>query len=153
MDLVWRCTCGEEFSKADMRRLSHVAEGRKRGEEHKIIGLVDKETGEVKATNLKQAVQLGFVPRSTKKRKGEKQIPDEAKTTTIPAKFISRSIDLDARLLILYDIAIAKFGPLGYDATEGEFIWDCITKYFAEHAEDFGLEEVLVGMLQEGVKV
>lgn len=75
--LEWRClTCGktgEPTSGAGMSLLTHECSGTRE------IRLVDKETGDIKANNVKEAISLGLVKKEKKASKegegeGEKDI-------------------------------------------------------------------------------
>jgi len=56
----------------------------------------------------------------------------QSPTATIKGRFITKEIDLPGEILVLYWLAKAAFPA--YDATEGQWISDCIEQFYAEHA-------------------
>ena len=65
----------------------------------------------------------------------------QSPTATIKGRFITKEIDLPGEILVFYWLAKAAFPA--YDATEGQWIADCIEQFYAEHAEELGLDKLL----------
>lgn len=74
------------------------------------------------------------------------QTGTEKGESKLKVTFVSRTIELPAKLLILYDIARQRFP--GQEFTESEWIEEVITRFYAEHAEDLGLGEMVNEMLE-----
>jgi len=119
-----------------------------------MVGLVDKETGEVKTKSVSWATHIGLIPHSKRWHKkhppppetppGDTKPPDDTSletaedrvATTVRGRFVTKEILLDGRLLVLYDLVRNTIPE--YQADEAKWIWDCVTGYYSEHPE-FGL--------------
>ncbi|MFH1485536.1 MAG: hypothetical protein ABIH46_05650 [Chloroflexota bacterium] len=168
MPLQWECTCGAVFGSREAQKLTrHVSEGRKLDEEHGFVGLVDSETREVKAKTMPLAVKQGIIPRSKRRlKKGNGQAPpdgetppddgskspdaDEKVATSIRGRFVTQEILLDGRLLLFYDLACQRYPE--YDASVGEWIWDCISQLYTEHSHELGLGRLFEDTIQPEVE-
>lgn len=64
----------------------------------------------------------------------------EKQEAQLKGRFISKTIDLPGELLVFYWLAKAAFPE--YDATEGQWITDCINQFYAEHSEELGLNKL-----------
>jgi len=179
----WECRCGERFGKYGFEFTGHIKDGKGRGEDHGIRGLVDDETGEVLAVSLPQAVKRGLVPSSSEKPRqssqrrnlgrvlngetsadisseepseednGDHKAQSKGKrraATTVRGKFYTQEVMLDGRLLLLYDLARQRFPE--YDASVGEWIWDCIMHFYTEHADELGLGKLFEDSLKVEVE-
>jgi len=170
MALAWRCSCGAEFTPQQNQLLTrHVKQGREAGEEHAGLGLVDTETGEVKAKVLRTATKLGLVAHSkawlgnhpeeaarlARQDGGEQQVgasPDgraEEPPVAPPAirgRFVTQEVLLDGRLLVLYDLV--RVTSPEYDGSLGEWIFDCIMQLYVEHSDEVGLDRLFENTLK-----
>ena len=57
-----------------------------------------------------------------------------------------RVVQLSERLFILYDLAKIVFPE--YEATEGEWIFECIMQFYEEHSEELELSRLFPGLAQ-----
>lgn len=62
------------------------------------------------------------------------------KEDQIKGRVITKIIDLPGEILVFYWLAKAAFPE--YDATEGEWITDCVRQFYAEHSEELGLSKL-----------
>ena len=69
---------------------------------------------------------------------------------SLRGRFITEEALLDGRLLIFYDLARERFPE--YDASVGEWIWDCIMHFYAEHADELGLGKLFEDTLKVEVE-
>ena len=80
MSAHWECRCGEGFPKYGFELTRHIKEGKRRGEDHGLRGLVDDETGEVLAETLPRPyIGASCLPRCQAAR----QIPWRAKPRVV----------------------------------------------------------------------
>lgn len=153
MDLVWRCECGEEWPESGDWKGASAAGNHARHIGHKIIGLVDRETGEliVKGWSIRNAQLKGIGQRKPKPSTsanesagGEQPKEDRKKSPSAAYGTIKPLVvDLSPELLVLYKIAQARFPEQYGDATLSEWISDCIGGYYADHAKTFMLNKFL----------
>jgi len=61
---------------------------------------------------------------------------ENKETYQLKGRFVTKEIDLPGDLLVLYWLAKEAFPE--YDASEGQWIEDCITQFYAEHSEELG---------------
>ena len=90
----WECRCGERFGKYGFEFTGHIKDGKGRGEDHGIRGLVDDETGEVLAVSLPQAVKRGLVPSSSKKPRQSSQRRNPLRRITATTRPRARGRDV-----------------------------------------------------------
>lgn len=75
-----------------------------------------------------------------------RQPKTEAKTAgpkeeqQVKGRFITKVVDISGDILVLYWLAKAAFPD--YEATEREWIADCIRQSYAEHSEELGLNKL-----------
>lgn len=143
----WECKCGERFEQYP-GYMEHKRDAE--GEGHGLRGLIDDDSSEVLATNLRQAVRLGLVSRSAKRQgkastDGEEGASGDGREaavsgTTIRGRFVTREVLLDGRLLLLYDLICQRFPE--YNADPGTWIFHCITQLYVEHADELALGQL-----------
>jgi len=148
---IWRCVCGKECNKFGWEWTQHIAEGKKRGEDHKWQ-LIDKRTGEVVADSPTAARVFlkkgGSASPSNARGKVDKTKADDNRPpfkpyTAIVEKFVQYTGELDGRLLLLYEMTLPLYQARGYEPTVEEWIEDVITQFYREHAEDFKFDQVM----------
>lgn len=155
---AWRCMCGQEWVETGDRSgfgraTHHIMEAAKQGEkgEHKIIGLVDLDTGEllVKGQRIQDAIAGGYVEPKLHVPGGNK-----AKGATVGSptrgRVFMQDVNLDPSLWILFDLARLKW-PEEYDDTPQSFadwIAETIFTFYAEHAEELGFDVLLAKSME-----
>jgi len=174
--LAWKCTCGAKFAPPDALRLtSHVKHGRDAGETHQGIGLVDTKTGEVLAKAVKTATAVGLIPYSEKwwgkhpeylrsspvvpppagSKNGDEppgdaptagKPPAEQTVAAIRGRFFTREVELDGRLLVLYDIMRQCFPD--YQVTIGEWMFQTILQYYFEHSDELRFGQLFADVVK-----
>ena len=72
------------------------------------------------------------------KRDGSAAALKETAGGALRVQFVQRTIQVDARVLLFFNLARQRFP--NYSATEGEWLLDVVSRYCVEHAEDFGLD-------------
>jgi len=99
MEVEWRCsTCGEVAEPTDSAYMTFIRHAPK-GEKHEI-GLVDKETGGVVATNLKEARSKGYIPK--KEAEAEKEEVTELEVSRSGETYFPVKIWLPSSIFSLY---------------------------------------------------
>lgn len=154
MNLVWRCECGEDFPEPGDRSGFGRAFRHMLDTKHKIMGLVDADTGDllVKGLSLRNAQKAGYVRRKAEdeKTQAEQGIPvveqSKSKPKGIPGAYLTVKplvAEVSPELLPLYNLAKEIF-PADYgDATLSEWVNDVIAGYYADNAEVFDLGRLL----------
>jgi len=139
--LIWQCSCGEVFKETGNREgygqlMKHIWDAKQDepDAEHKAVGLIDEETGEVlvQGQNIKKAIKEGYV-----KPKALDKTPKSSGRKTSPIRGESKflKVDLDPELWVLYELARAKFPESYGETTFEEWITDCILAFYQEHPE------------------
>ncbi len=107
---------------------------------------------------VREAVKRGetplhdfYLPKDSDK--GDAQPPDEGhkpQGALLVGQVRPRVVQLDERLFLLYDLARIVFPD--YNATEGEWIFQCVKNYYLEHGEQLELNRLFpgIGQVQEG---
>ncbi|MDD5547089.1 MAG: hypothetical protein PHO67_08065 [Candidatus Omnitrophica bacterium] len=152
--LVWRCLCNAESDRFGKDYIAHIREAKEKGEKDKHKWrLVDAETGEVLADNMRQANLLGLSATkvahppqlawgSGQKNKDEdkEEKPDWKPRSPLVAKWVAATDELPAELLLLYKLFCDRCVAMGMEPpSRGEWITQTITQFYLEHAKDFDL--------------
>ena len=102
-------------------------------------------------SRLKRISQLSQPPEKSPKPQGggdvvvgEKGVVGER--VKLKGQFVARTVTLDARLLILYDAFRARFPDTEMD--EGQWVYECVTRYCFEHGQEIGLAEQMKQMVE-----
>ncbi len=173
----WRCACGKVWEKYGFEVTKHIHDGKAKGENHKLLGIFDKDTGELLAATLPDAVKLGYSPRSARRpapppapgqpAPASAQAPSEGLLASeasspdgppaevldyklqaqLKARFVTTEIQLDGRLLVLYDLAKARFPS--YGASIGEWLFEIVLRWHLEHADEMAMGRLLDPKVKE----
>lgn len=156
----WYCDCGAAFDRYTFDLTTHIAHGRKKKETHHLRGLVKEDTGEVVAPNRMIASKMGFDEKSSstasskgllnksssgKPVEGPAGVSAPETTASLRGRFVTQEVELDSRILVLYDLACTQFPA--YQPSVGEFIFEIVTRYFYEHADELQLGRLFPQLL------
>ena len=148
--LVWRCACGFEMDRFGKEYTAHIKEGREKGEVHEWK-LVDVNTGEIVAENMRQASTMGLKATRTEKPpqrdggSGPKKDTDEdfekyRPKSPLVTKFVAYTVELPTDLLVLYKLFVDRCVSFGKEPpTISEWVTQTISQFYLEHADDFDI--------------
>lgn len=170
---IWRCSCGEEFKIFGPQVTKHQSVASDEDGYIHEVRLYNKETGEVLADGVKEALSLGLIKPSPYRRPKTGRETDRQKKRISAAgargkgsltegrpyhasgafveKFVVHTGELDARLLLLYEMTLQKFGWDRDNYTRENWLEDVITQFYAEHAEDFDFKQMAYQYVEERV--
>ncbi|MFA5401831.1 MAG: hypothetical protein WC359_15370 [Dehalococcoidia bacterium] len=148
--LVWRCSCGKEMDRFGKEYTAHIKEGREKGEEHEWK-LVDANTGEIVAENMRQASTMGLkatrresAPKlaggSSSKKDTDEELEKYRPKSPLVTKFVAYTVELPTDLLVLYKLFVDRCIALDKEPpTISEWVTQTISQFYLEHAEDFDI--------------
>lgn len=148
--LVWRCACGFEMDRFGKEYTAHIKEGKEKGEKHEWK-LVDAETGDIVAENMRQASTMGLKATrrekppqlsgsSGQKKELEEELEKYRPKSPLVTKFVAYTVELPTDLLVLYKLFVDRCVSLDKEPpTISEWVTQTISQFYLEHAEDFDI--------------
>lgn len=139
--MEWRCDCGESFEEdgsgvGTKQMMSHYNKTR-----HKILGLFEGEEKLLGGRSIAAAQKRGYIP---KKQKAKSPMSPDIQFLS-PAKAVIKPIvvELSPTLLVLYEVARARFPEEYGEAPLEQWVEECVMGFYRDHADELGLSALL----------
>lgn len=152
-EYIWKCLdcpfTAEGTSDGSGHLLTHLREVGRLGEKHDYT-LANAETGEpVKndknknIKSLKQAQALGLVPIKSIKGSPKKVKKNGGDGSIIKGKTRPIDVDIDSRLLLLYNWDVAT---MDWHGTFSQWLSDCVMGFHIDHGDELQLDRLFEGV-------